>query len=80
MCLDKWVVPFLLSLSTASRLYVEPHDCRTLDRTPAEDSCEGFSQDTLDVEPITVERSHIDGNYQSCVKLIRRLGTEQGNM
>ena len=32
------------------------------------------------VEPITVEKSHICGNYQYFVKLIRRLGTEHGNM
>ena len=29
----------------------------------------------LGVEPIAVEKSHIGGNYQHFVKLIRRLGT-----
>ena len=32
------------------------------------------------VEPIAVEKSHICGNYQYFVKLIRRLGTDQGTM
>ena len=42
----------------------------------------GFSlkNEEIFIEPIAVEKSHIGGNYQYFVKLIRRLGTKQGNI
>ena len=39
-----------------------------------------FVGEGCDVEPITVEKSHICGNYQYFVKLIRRLGAQLGYM